>query len=131
MKHYAILYFATLVVMGVLDFLWLGVIMRDFYHKQFGPLLEFHAIPAVLFYLLYILCIVIFANGGANVTLQQAIGYGALVGFFCYMTYDLTNMATLRAWPLPLVAVDLLWGTFITAASSGAGWFIANSVKSA
>lgn len=54
---------------------------------------------------------------------------GGLFGFFCYMTYDLTNLATLKGWPPQLVPVDILWGMFITAASAVAGHLAAVAAK--
>jgi len=128
MKYYVILYIATLLVMWVLDALWLGLIARDFYQGHIGSAFEFHAIPAVIFYLLYGVAILVFVSAGAVDKWQTVALYGALFGFFAYATYDLTNMATLKHWPPIMALVDVAWGTFITSTSATLGWVIARSI---
>jgi uncharacterized membrane protein len=123
MKHYLLLYVATLLVMVLLDMSWIGGLARDFYKNRISNL-EFHAVPAVLFYLIYAVGVVIFVNSGVNVTWQSTLIYGALFGFFAYATYDLTNLATLRGWSVELVIVDIAWGAFVTAISATAGLLI-------
>ena len=59
---------------------------------------EIKLVPAILFYLLYVAGIVIFVSGGAGVTWQSTLLYGALFGFFCYATFDLTSLALLKNW---------------------------------
>ena len=73
--------------------------------------------------------IVIFANGGAHGDWQQTALMGALFGFFCYATFDLTSLALLRGWTWPAAIVDISWGTFVTAVSATAGLLIANAVS--
>ena len=82
--------------------------------------------PAVIFYLLYILGMMIFAVGPAlkNGQWQTALIYGALFGFFCYMTYDLTNYATLKVWSTKVTVLDIIWGTTLTGSASLAGWWV-------
>lgn len=128
MKYYLTLYVSTLLVMGVLDALWLGVIAREFYQGHIGAAFEFHPIPAVMFYLMYGVAILVFASGGNADKWQSVALYGALFGFFAYATYDLTNMATLKHWPTIMAIVDVAWGTFITATSATLGWLIARSL---
>jgi len=126
MKHYSILYFATLTIMAVLDFSWLSGIARDFYETRIGDLLEFHLAPAIVFYLVYVTGVMVFVSGNTATTKWQSVAlYGGLFGFFAYATYDLTNMATLRGWSLSVVIVDIAWGTFNTAISATSGWLIA------
>lgn len=81
---------------------------------------------AVIFYLLYGIGILIFAVTPAleNNSWKQALGYGALFGFFCYGAYDLTNLATLKDWPLKMAVVDMTWGTFLTAITALSSYFI-------
>lgn len=121
MKHFIILYAAILIVMAGLDAVWIGGVAREFYKNRISNL-EFHPIPALLFYLLYAVGVLIFAGGHG--TWQSVLLYGALFGFFAYSTYDLTNLATLRGWPVSLAVVDILWGTFVTAFAASAGWYI-------
>jgi uncharacterized membrane protein len=124
MKHYCIVAVTTLVIMSSLDFLWIGVAAREFYKARIDNL-EFHLIPAILFYIIYAAGIVVFVNGGPGATLQKTLMYGALFGFCAYATYDLTNLATLRGWPVLLSVVDLVWGTFVTAVASTCGLWVA------
>ncbi len=124
MKHYAILYIATLVVMTILDLAWIGGIARDFYKSRLGEQMDINAIPAVMFYLIYIVGIMIFVHGMATQGWQSTMLYGALFGFFCYATYDMTNLATLRGWSQSLTIVDMAWGTFVTGAAATAGKLI-------
>ena len=110
----------------LLDSLWLGVLAVDLYRNGIGHLMmdkpNFGA--AAAFYVFYITGTLIFAIRPALVAKSWtlALRSGALFGFFCYMTYEFTNMATLRDWPLNVVLIDLAWGTFITAAGAMAGY---------
>ena len=130
MKNYLILYSCTLVIMIIVDMVWLNAIASDFYKKHMGDLLEFHLLPGILFYLVYVAGIVIFVSGSAAASSWQSVLlYGALFGFFAYATYDLTNLTTLRGWSPTLAIVDMAWGTFITAMAATGGWYIAGLFK--
>lgn len=113
------------ITFAVLDLLWLGIVAKPFYNSQLGELrAETVNIPAALaFYLIFVTGIMFFAvmPGVRAGSLWIAILYGAALGFLCYATYDLTNLATLRNWPLALSLVDIAWGTFLTAAASTGG----------
>ena len=129
MKRYAILYLATLIVIIPIDFLFLGTIAKSFFTSQVGDMLgEIKLAPAVLFYLLYVVGILIFVSGSAGATWQSTLLYGALFGFLCYATFELTSLSLLRHWTWPVVVVDVSWGTFVTAVSSTLGLIIANWV---
>ena len=125
-------YLATLVVFSIVDTLWLGVVARGFYRAELGGLLapEVKLWAAVLFYLVYSAGIVIFAVLPAirAESLVTAVTMGALFGFFAYATYDLTNLATLRDWPLRMSVVDIAWGTFITGMTATAAAFVVRQV---
>jgi uncharacterized membrane protein len=87
-----------------------------------GPILGY----AAAFYLIYIAGIVFFAlrpalDGGTWLT---AVGHGAALGAFAYATYDLTNAATLKTWPLQLIVVDMAWGALLTALATLGGWLV-------
>jgi uncharacterized membrane protein len=126
-NRYAALYLATLFVIIPLDFLFLGVVAKDFFTSEVGNMLgEIKLVPAVLFYLLYVAGVVIFVSGGAGTSWQSTLLYGALFGFFCYATFDLTSLALLKHWSWPVAVVDVAWGSFVTAASSTAGWLVAD-----
>ena len=122
MKRYAILYLATLIVMIPIDFLFLGRVAKSFFTSQVGDMLgEIKLAPAILFYLLYVVGILIFVSGSPDATWQSTLLYGALFGFFCYATFELTSLSLLRHWTWPVVVVDVSWGTFVTAVSSTLG----------
>ncbi|NVN86706.1 MAG: DUF2177 family protein [Rhodopseudomonas sp.] len=130
MKRYGILYLATFIILIPLDFLFLGTIAKNFFTAQVGDMLgEVRLAPAILFYLLYVVGIVIFVNGPASATWQSSLVYGALFGLFCYATFELTALALLKHWTWPVVALDISWGTFITAFSGAVGLVLANWIS--
>ncbi len=127
MNRYAVLYLATLIILLPLDFLFLGVLAKGLFVSEVGDMLgEVRLAPAILFYLLYIVGIVVFANGSATATWQSTALYGALFGLFCYATFELTSMALLKHWSWAVVAVDVSWGFVVTATSATVGLLIAN-----
>ena len=126
---YLIAYLVCILVMGGLDFLWLSNTSVPLYHRDLGPLLADNPnmTVAVVFYLIFVLGILIFAVRPALASgdWRTAALYGALFGFFSYATYDLTNFATMKVWTLRVTVLDIAWGTFLTgtvasAASIGA-----------
>jgi len=126
-NRYAALYLVTLLVIVPLDFLFLGVVARDFFFSQVGSMLgEIKPVPAILFYLLYVAGTVIFVSGGQGATWQSTLLYGALFGLFCYATFELTSMSMLKDWSWTVVVVDIAWGSFVTAVASTAGLLVAN-----
>jgi uncharacterized membrane protein len=128
-NRYVALYLVTLFVIVPIDFLFLGVIAKGFFTSQVGHLLgEIKLVPAVLFYLAYVAGILIFVSGGTGATWQSTLLYGALFGFFCYATFELTSMAMLKNWSWAVVVVDIAWGAFVTAVSATAGLLVANWV---
>lgn len=133
MTHYIAAYFATALVFLGIDYIWLAKIATRFYAENLGHLMmeKPNFAAAGGFYILYIVGIVIFAISPAMRTgsLSTALVYGALFGFFAYSTYDVTNYATLRGWPILVVGVDVLWGTVLTSVSAGAGAYAAKFVS--
>lgn len=109
-------------VMGVLDALWLTVVASKFYKSQIGSLLleKPNLTAAVIFYVIYVVGIVAFVLSPAleKGSWLYALGYGALFGFVAYATYDLTNLSTIKGFTSKVVIVDMVWGTFLTAAVS-------------
>ena len=127
MNRIAILYAATLIVLVGLDFLFLGLIAKGFFTAQVGDMLgELKPMPAVLFYLLYVVGVLIFVSGAPGATWQSTLLYGALFGLFCYATFDLTALALLKHWSWPVAFVDIGWGAVVTAVSSTAGLLVAD-----
>ena len=112
-----LLYFITLFVFFVIDMIWLGLVAKGFYRRNLGPLMtpKVNWISASLFYLLFIVGLLVFVVRPALVSEAplHALFYGALFGLISYATYDLTNLATLKDWPLLVTVADLIWGTFL------------------
>jgi len=126
-NRYVVLYLVTLFVLIPIDFLFLGIVAKDFFTAQVGNMLgEIKLVPAILFYLLYVAGIVIFVSGAAAVTWQSTLLYGALFGLFCYATFDLTALSLLKQWSWPVAIVDVSWGACVTAVASTAGLVVAN-----
>jgi uncharacterized membrane protein len=127
-------YFFTSLVFFIIDIIWLGVIAKNMYAKYLGGFLsdQVNWTAAVIFYLIFIVGILIFAVYPAieKSSLAYAIIYGLLFGFFTYATYDLTNYATLKGWPLNIVFIDIVWGTLLSGMVSVSGYFIGSYIKS-
>jgi uncharacterized membrane protein len=125
MTRYVAAYATTSFAMVALDLIWLGVIARPFYQQGIGHLMAErpNLAAAALFYAVFALGLVVFAIAphAATAGWPKAAWSGALFGFFAYATYDLTNLATLRGWPLGLSAVDMAWGTAVGACCAAAG----------
>jgi uncharacterized membrane protein len=124
-RRFAVAYAATLLAFAALDAAWLGTMAQRLYRPAIGHLMrpDFAWPPAVAFYLLYILGLVVF---GVNAGLERgrvavAAGRCALFGLIAYATYDLTNQATLRDWPWAVTLADLAWGTFASAVAGTIG----------
>ncbi len=110
------LYLVSLLLFSVIDLLWVGVIAKDMYQEHIGFLMtdDIRWGAVLLFYGLYLFGLVFFVIEPAlkERSVTMAIFSGALFGLICYATYDLTNLATLKGWPLTMVCYDLLWGAF-------------------
>ena len=126
MVYYTKLYFAILIAFFAIDMVWLGLVARTFYRKQLGFLLSPNTnwVAALIFYLLFIAGILVFVvlPGLEDNSLRTTILRAALFGLVTYATYDLTNLATLKDWPLPVTIVDLAWGTILSIAVSCVGF---------
>ncbi|OWV74934.1 hypothetical protein ATY76_26625 [Rhizobium sp. R339] len=127
MKTTLLAYAGVLFTLLVCDGIWLGLVARNFYRDQLGELMlpSPNLAVAALFYLFFAAAVVILAVlpalSAGSVT--AALLYGAILGLAAYGTYDITNLATLRNWPLTLSLVDMAWGTVLTALTSAAGYF--------
>jgi uncharacterized membrane protein len=118
MKTFILSYVATALVFFGLDLTWLSIMAPRFYRTQLGDLMtdKFRPAPAIAFYLIYIVGIVVFVvlPARAQGSAAGALGYGMLLGLCAYAAYDLTNLATVRSWPVMVSIVDLCWGTVAT-----------------
>ncbi len=132
MKKYVIAYLSTGVVFLVLDFIWLGYVTRSFFRDRLADVLSPQPDLKVagVFYLIYIVGILIFAVEPAfkSGSWTTAAIYGALFGFFVYSTYDLTNLAMLKQWPVSVATLDIAWGTFVNAVGATAGFLITRAI---
>jgi uncharacterized membrane protein len=127
LNRYVVLYLATLIVLVPIDFLFLGMVAKGFFTSEVGDMLgEIRLAPAILFYLLYVVGVLVFVSGPMGSNWQSTLLYGALFGLFCYATFDLTSLALLKHWTWPVAVVDVTWGAFVTAVSSTAGLLIAD-----
>ncbi len=128
MIQYIIAYIAAGVMFIIFDLVWLGIIGRDLYVSKLGNLMAQDVVipAAVLFYLMYLTGIVLFAIHPAFLTgsWKTALIWGALFGFFCYATYELTNWAVIRDWPASLVLIDIVWGVVLTGAVATTAYLI-------
>ncbi|MFH5881472.1 DUF2177 family protein [Liberiplasma polymorphum] len=116
------LYGIAFIVFFAIDLLWLGVVAKNLYNQYLGHLLKSNVnwIAAIIFYLIFIGGLVFFAIMPAvdKGLWTQALLLGALFGFITYATYDLTNLATLKDWPIFITIIDLIWGTTLGAVVS-------------
>ena len=128
MTYYLKLYFASLIAFFAIDMVWLGLVARTFYRKHLGFLLAptTNWIAALIFYLLFILGILVFVvvPGLEDNSLKTTLLRAALFGLITYATYDLTNLATVKNWPLLITVVDLAWGTVLSVAVSYVGFMV-------
>jgi len=123
------LYFVALPVFFALDMVWLGLAAKKFYGEQIGFLMKINInwFAAIIFYLLFIAGLVFFVISPAveKKSWLNALFVGALFGLLTYSTYDLTNLATLKDWPLLLTVVDIIWGMVLSTSVSLISYFIA------
>ncbi len=132
MLKYLAVYFSFLVSFVIIDFIWLLGIAKNLYRDDMGSLMasEPKLLAGLGFYLLYALGASIFVILPAisKQSFLYAVQYGALFGFFCYMTYDLTNLAVIRDFPKRLAFVDIVWGSAVTAASSAVAYWLGSKI---
>ncbi len=126
------LYAIALPVFFAIDMIWLGIIAKNFYRAQIGTLmkLDVNWTAAIIFYLIFIVGLIVFVITPAmeKGSWIQALLFGALFGFVCYATYDLTNLAVAKDWPLLVTIVDLVWGAVLASSVSVVTYFIASKI---
>ena len=126
MKTALFAYAGTFLTLLVCDGIWLGLVARNFYRDQLGALMlpSPNLAVAALFYLFFAAAVVVLAvlpalSAGSIAT---ALLHGAILGLAAYGTYDITNLATLRNWPLTMSLIDMAWGTLLTALTAVGGY---------
>jgi len=126
LTYYVKLYLCTLLAFFAIDMIWLGLVARDFYQKHLGFLLrpDPNWTAAIMFYLLFIAGLLIFVIVPSlqSESIKKVLILGALFGLITYATYDLTNLATVKDWPLIVTVVDLVWGGVLATSVSYLGF---------
>ncbi len=132
LKNLAI-YASFLFTLIAIDLVWLLGIAKNLYRDQMGDLMasEPKLMAGLAFYLLYALgvCIFVIIPALSKQSWIYALQYGALFGLFCYMTYDLTNLAVIRNFPTQLALIDIAWGSFVTAVCSGIAYWVGSRLS--
>lgn len=131
--NYVKMYIIAFIIFLAIDAIWLGLVAPKFYKSQIGHLMSEkpNLIAALVFYLLYIVGVVYFvvAPGVDAQSITKILVAGALFGFMTYATYDLTNLATLRDWPIKVTIVDLIWGTSLSTLIGVGTYYIYNWIS--
>lgn len=126
------LYATAVPIFFAIDMLWLGVVAKNFYRAQIGHLLKTNVnwVAAIIFYLLFLAGLVFFViePAVAKKSLSEALSRGAFFGLVTYATYDLTNLAVAKDWPLTVTIVDLVWGTVLAASVSALTYLVATKL---
>jgi len=124
--YYIKLYFVTLAAFLAIDAVWLALVARTFYRSYLDWLMATHPnwLAALAFYLLFVVGVLVFVvvPGVEDGSLRTTLLRGALFGLIAYGTYDLTNLATVKNWPLTITVVDMVWGTALSVAVSYVGF---------
>ena len=126
-------YLVAVIVFFAIDMVWLGFIAKDLYSKYLGNFLSTNVnwVAAIIFYLLFIVGVVFFVIHPAieKNSIQYAILAGLLFGLITYATYDLTNLATMKNWPLNITIIDLIWGSVLSSLVSTITYYVINVLK--
>lgn len=126
------LFSIALPVFFIIDMFWLGLVAKNFYRAQIGALMkaDVNWIAAIIFYIIFVSGLIVFVISPAleKNSWTHALVFGSFFGLICYATYDLTNLAVAKDWPLVVTIVDLLWGAMLAALVSIFTYFIANKL---
>ena len=126
-------YLAIIVLMFVLDIVWLSMIAQPLYQQGIGHLMAAkpNFLFAALFYMVYVCGLVWFAlmPNRHHRGLKNTFAAAAIFGFCVYASYDLTNLALLKDWPLSLSIIDITWGTMLSGVSAAFGKWVFNRMN--
>jgi len=132
LKNFAI-YLSFLIALIAIDSVWLLGVAKNLYRNEMGDLMasEPKLLAGLAFYLLYALgvCIFVVVPALSKQSCLYALQYGALFGLFCYMTYDLTNLAVVRNFPTQLAFIDIAWGSFVTALCASFAYWVGSRIS--
>lgn len=134
MKDMVLAYGAAALVMAGLDLVWLGLTGDALYRANLSAVMADRLVnlpAAIIFYFLYVGGIVYFGvrPALAGGQWQGALASGFLLGLLCYMTYDLTNLATLKTWSVKVTVLDIAWGSCLSAAASLGGYLAVRMLR--
>lgn len=125
-------YFIVLIIFLVIDFIWLAFIAKNLYRKYLGYLMKDkpNLLAAFIFYLIFVFGVLLFVINPALAegSLLSALKRGLLFGLVTYSTYDLTNLATVKNWPIRITIIDLIWGTTVSALTSVLSYLMINAI---
>ena len=120
----------TFAVFMTIDLIWLGVVAKKLYNKYLGYIMakNINWLAAIIFYVIFVIGLLLFViyPAMAKDSIQYLILYGMAYGFITYATYDLTNLATLKDWPIEITIIDLIWGTTLSTLTSYFSYLIIN-----
>lgn len=121
-------FLVTIAVFFTIDIFWLAFVAKKLYQKYLGYIMtdEINSFAAFIFYIIFIVGMIVFVINPAlaQESLKVALLLGLFYGFVTYATYDLTNLATLKNWPLTITVIDISWGTFLSGAVSTISYLI-------
>lgn len=122
----------TFIVFMTIDLIWLGVVAKNLYNKYLGYIMtkNINWMAAIIFYIIFVIGMLLFViqPALAKDSVQYLILYGMAYGFVTYATYDLTNLATLKDWPLEITIIDLIWGTTLSTLTTYFSYLIINKL---
>lgn len=123
-------YLIAFVVFFAIDIVWLGFVAKNLYNQHLSHLMadSTNWVAAIIFYALFIGGLMFFAINPAleKNSIAYAFLVGGLFGFMTYSTYDMTNLATLKDWPLLITVIDITWGTVLNAMTAGISFYVIN-----
>lgn len=123
-------YLIAFVVFFAIDIVWLGFVAKNLYNQHLSHLMadSTNWVAAIIFYALFIGGLMFFAINPAleKNSIVYAFLVGGLFGFMTYATYDMTNLATLKDWPLLITVIDITWGTLLNAMTAGISFYVIN-----
>ena len=131
--NYLKMYIIAFIAFILIDGIWLLLISKNLYQNEIGHLMADKAklIPAIIFYLIFLVGLVYFVINPAIVSKDviKLLLSAALFGLVTYATYDLTNLATLKNWPLKITVIDLIWGTSLSTLVSYITYIVYKLIK--
>jgi len=125
-------FITAFITFTIIDFVWLGFIAKSFYNERIGFLMksDVNWVAAIIFYVLFVIGLIVFVINPAleAESWTKALTFGAFFGLVTYATYDLTNLALTKEWPLSVTIVDMIWGAALAASVSTITFFVITKI---